>query len=294
MTDRVLVTGATGFLGGALTRRLVDEGHTVAVVQRPGSPTTDSRCTRIEWDGDAPKLVDAVGAWKPQITFHLATHFVSQHQTKDLSGLIDANVHLGTALLEASHKTGSAIVITGSSWQHVDGSDYQPVSLYAATKQALFDIAVFYKQAGTDVRELSFFDTYGPGDERRKLISLLLNAAATGETLDMSSGHQLIDLLFVSDAVEALLATARITEPESIEAARLVARSGHPVTIRDLVQVIEHTINTPIAVNWGSRPDRPNEMLSNWDFGREVPNWRPSVSLPVGLELCWRGRDPGK
>ena len=294
MTDRVLVTGATGFLGGALTRRLVDEGHTVAVVQRPGSPTTDSRCVRIEWDGDAPNLVDAVEAWKPQMTFHLATHFVSQHQTKDLSDLIDANVALGTALLEACHKVGSTIVITGSAWQHVDGSDYQPVSLYAATKQALFDIAVYYKQAGTDVREISFFDTYGPGDERRKLISLLLDAAATGETLDMSSGHQLIDLLFVSDAVEALLAAARVPEPESIKTARLVARSGHPVTIRDLVRVVEHTINTPIAVNWGTRPDRPNEMLTNWDFGRKVPDWRPAVSLPIGLELCWRERDPGK
>lgn len=292
MTDRVLVTGATGFLGGALTRRLLGDGHTVAVVQRPESPSTDSRCARIEWDGDAPKLVDAVEAWKPQITFHLATHFVSQHQTKDLSGLIDANVALGTALLEACHKTGSTIVITGSSWQHVGGSDYQPVSLYAATKQAFFDIAVYYKQVGTDVRELSFFDTYGPGDERRKLISLLLDAAVSGQTLDMSSGHQLIDLLFVGDAVEALVTAARIPEPESIEAARLVARSGKPVTIRDLVQVIEQTINAKISVNWGTRPDRPNEMLTNWEFGIPLPGWSPRIDLPAGIQACWAEKSP--
>ena len=292
MTSRVLVTGATGFLGGALTTRLLDDGYTVAVVQRPESPATDSRCARIEWDGDAPNLVNAVEAWKPQITFHLATHFVSQHQTKDLPGLIDANVALGTALLEACHKTGTTIVITGSSWQHVGGSEYQPVSLYAATKQALFDIAVYYKQVGADVRELSFFDTYGPGDDRGKLISLLLDAAATGETLNMSSGHQLIDLLFVSDAVEALLTASKIPKPESIEAARLVARSGRPITIRDLVQVIEQTINTTISANWGRRPDRLNEMLTNWEFGNPLPGWAPRVELPAGIQACWAEKSP--
>lgn len=292
MTDRVLVTGATGFLGGALTRRLLDDGHTVAVVQRPESPAVDARCTRIEWNGDATSLVRDFEVWKPQIVFHLATHFVSQHQTKDLPSLIDANVALGTTLLEACHKTGSTIVITGSSWQHVGGSDYHPFSLYAATKQALFDIAVYYKQVGTDVRELSFFDTYGPGDDRRKLISLLLDAAATGETLDMSSGHQLIDLLFVSDAVEALLTASRIPEPESIETARLVARSDHPLTVRDLVGVIEQVINTPLSVQWGRRPDRPNEMLTSWEFGNPVPGWAPRIDLASGIQACWWERSP--
>ena len=290
MTDRVLVTGATGFLGGALTRRLLDDGHTVAVVQRPQSSAADSRCARIEWDREATKFVDAIEAWKPQIVFHLATHFVSRHRTQDLPSLIDANVALGTALLEGAHRIGSTVVITGSAWQHLGGSTYLPVSLYAATKQALFDIAVFYKNSGVDVRELTFFDTYGPGDERGKLISLLLDAAATGETIDMSSGNQLIDLLYVSDAVQALISAARIPQPTSIEAARFVARSGHPVTIRDLVSSIEETIKAQISVQWGQRPDRPNEMLTNWEFGIPVPGWSPEVDLYKGIQLCWADR----
>lgn len=290
MTDRALVTGATGFLGRALTRRLLDDGLTVAVVQRPQSSDADSRCTRIEWNGDAMNLVDAVEAWRPQSVFHLATHFVSQHRTQDLPSLIDANVALGTALLESAHKIGSTVVITGSAWQHLGGSTYHPVSLYAATKQALFDIAVFYRNSGVDVRELTFFDTYGPGDERGKLISLLLDAAATGETIDMSSGNQLIDLLYVSDAVRALVSAARVPQPKTIEAARFVARSGHPVTIRDLVSTIEETIKTQIPVHWGRRPDRPNEMLTNWDFGIPVPGWSPEIDLYKGIQSCWADR----
>ena len=290
MTDRVLVTGATGFIGAALTRRLLDDGHTVAVVQRQAAPSVDAPCTRVVWDGDATGFIKAIESWKPNCVFHLATHFVSQHQTNDLSSLIDANVSLGTALLDACHTIGSTIVITGSSWQHVGGSSYHPFSLYAATKQALFDIAVYYKQVGTDVREVSFFDTYGPGDKRGKLISLLLDAAASGETLDMSSGQQLIDLLYVSDAVEALLAAARILEPESMADARLVARSCVPITIRDLVLAIERAIDTPVSVQWGKRPDRVNEMLTSWEFGNPIPGWAPRVDLVAGIQGCWSER----
>lgn len=292
MKDRILVTGATGFVGSALTHRLLDEGQDVAVVQRSSSKSIDARCTRIDWRADVGGFVDSIRDWNPRVVFHLATHFVAQHDVQDLPNALDANIALGTALLEAAQSTESTVVITGSAWQHFEGAEYNPVSLYAATKQALFDIAVYYKQVGTDVRELSLFDTYGPRDKRGKLISLLLDAAATGQTLDMSSGSQLIDLLFVSDAVEALLTAASLPEPESMKAARFVARSGHPLTIRDLVRVIEQAIRTPLSVQWGTRPDRPNEMFTNWEFGNPLPGWSPAIDLPEGIKACWADRLP--
>lgn len=287
MTDRVLVTGATGFLGRALTRRLLDDGYTVAVVQRPQSPAADSRCTRIKWDGDAPKFVDDVEAWQPQEIYHLATHFVSQHGTQDLPNLIDANIALGTALLEGAQRAGSQVVLTGSAWQHYGGAPYDPVSLYAATKQALLDIAIFYRQMGVDVREISFFDTYGPGDDRGKLVSSLLGAAASGQTLDMSSGHQLIDLIYVSDAVDALIATTRTPEVKAFESGRFVARSRQPISIKELVEEVQRVVERQLSIRWGVRPDRPREMIQDWDFGQPVPSWTPSISLHQGLSECW-------
>ena len=287
MTERVLVTGATGFLGRSLAKRLLDGGHTVAVVQRAQSLPADSRCTRIEWDGDATKFVEAVEAWKPEKMFHLATHFVSQHETQDLPNLIDANIALGTALMECAQSAGSQVVLTGSAWQHFGGAAYDPVSLYAATKQALFDIAVYYKQSGVDVREISFFDTYGPGDDRGKIVPLLLGAAASGQTLDMSSGHQLIDLIYVRDAVDALIATTQAAAVKDMESARFVARSRRPMSIKALVDEVQRVVERRISVRWGVRPDRPREMSQNWEFGHQVPSWTPSVSLHQGLSECW-------
>lgn len=290
MKERVVISGATGFLGGALTSRLLGEGWPVAVVQRPQAPTVDDRCARITWEGDPFKLVQGIKEWKPRVIFHLATHFVAQHETNDLSALIEANISLGTALLEAAETTGSRIVITGSAWQHFDGADYYPVSLYASMKQALFDIAVHYKNIGVDVREVSFFDTYGPLDKRRKLVPLLLQAAETGRILDMSSGEQLIDLLYVSDAVSALIAASTTHEPHTMEEARFVARSSEPITIKALVAEVQKIVEKPLSVRWGARPNRQREMIRDWHFGLPVPDWTPTMPLSRGVDECWRHR----
>ena len=91
---------------------------------------------------------------------------------------------------------------TGSYSQHYGGRAYSPVSLYAATKQAFQDILQFYCEVrGLRAVTLELPDTYGPDDKRPKLFSLLDRVARSGETLQMSPGEQLLDLLHVDDVV---------------------------------------------------------------------------------------------
>lgn len=290
MSEQILITGATGFIGCALIRHLLQQGKHITVVTRPNSSPTDSRSRNITWTGDAKDLVDQVADANPDVVFHLASNFIAHHESGDIPELIDANITFGTAILEAAQGAGARVILTGSAWQHFEGSTYYPVSLYAATKQALFDIAVFYANAGLDVRELTLYDTYGPEDPRKKLVPLLLEAAATGKSIDMSSGMQLIDLLYVTDVVEALLRTADQPASELTSLQQFVARSGKPVSIRALVGLIEQTVGKEIKVEWGKRPDRPREMRSDWTFGHLVPGWSPRIDLASGIRACWTAR----
>jgi nucleoside-diphosphate-sugar epimerase len=183
---------------------------------------------------------------------------------------------------------GSQFINVSSAWQHFEGEPYSPVSLYAATKQAFADIAQYYFETGLDFRDLTIYDTYGPTDQRNKLIRLLLLAASSGDPIDMGEGNQLINLLYISDVVKAILQIAQAPVESNPVAHNFVARAEQSISIKRLAQIIEQVTGKTINVNWGARPQRPREMLIDWQFGQQLPNWKPEVSLQEGLAQCWR------
>ena len=147
-----LVTGATGFVGSHLVRRLVRDGWQVHILGREGSRLPDAaEFTHVInhiHDGSTEGMVRCVTQAKPDVVFHLASLFLSQHTTKDVESLIASNVLFGNQLLEAMKVIEvSCIINTGTSWQHYNNEDYNPVCLYAATKQAFESILDYYVQA---------------------------------------------------------------------------------------------------------------------------------------------------
>jgi nucleoside-diphosphate-sugar epimerase len=116
-----------------------------------------------------------------------------------------------------------------------------------------------------------------------KLIPLLLDAARSGASLDMSDGQQLIDLTYVDDVALGLLHAALASDVPS----STVIRSWKPLTIREVVAHVESVTGASLAVNWGVRPARPREMRTDWVFGSALPGWQPSVTFDEGIARCW-------
>jgi nucleoside-diphosphate-sugar epimerase len=279
----VLVSGATGFVGRALTASLLADGVEVAVVAGPSSGAAGLGDVRVLQPGSS--LGEQVVALAPAVVVHLATKFVARHQPQDIDDLVETNIGLGTTLLDAAHRVGGTFVMTSSAWQHEHGRDYLPVSLYAATKQALADIAAFYRSEGLTVCDITLFDTYGPHDTRRKLVPALVEAARAGNSLDMSDGRQLIDLTYIDDVVRAL----RVAMLDPIGADGGVVRGPELVTVRELVERFESANGVTLDIRWDALPPRGREMRENWRFGRVVPDWAPQVGLDAGLRACLEG-----
>ena len=286
----VLLTGATGFVGSNLTRRLVKEGWNVHILIRASSglPVASeiSKCTKHLHDGTTQSIVNCLRKIEPDVVFHLASLFLSHHEIKDIESLIQSNILFGTQLLEAMRVTGLVNIInTGTSWQHYNNEDYNPVCLYAATKQAFESILEFYIQAfGFKVITLILFDTYGIDDPRPKLFTLLYNAAKTGERLNMSAGEQLIDLVHIDDVVNAYLTAAqRLLDGSVSKHEHYEVTSGQPLPLKELVQIYERVTRQTVAINWGARPYRSREVMRPWDRGQFVPGWTPNISLLQGL-----------
>lgn len=289
-----LVTGATGFVGSHVARCLQREGWLVHVLSRGESCFPDtpefSRMIRHVHDGSTESVMACMARAKPDVVFHLASLFLSQHVSEDVVPLMQSNVLFGGQLLEAMQANGVACIInTGTSWQHYHSQDYNPVCLYAATKQAFEVILEYYVQAcGIRAVTLKLFDTYGPDDLRPKLFNLLQKAARSGEALDMSAGGQLVDLVHVDDVVAAyLLAAQRLLDGCVSRCESYAVSSGQPLPLRKVVELYAQLTQQTVPVNWGAKPYRHREVMAPWNHGTCLPNWRPHVDLADGLRaLC--------
>ncbi|MCK9387805.1 MAG: NAD(P)-dependent oxidoreductase [Sulfuritalea sp.] len=287
---RALVTGATGYIGSHLVKFLVDSGWQTSIVIRPGSDLgcLDELQNRIEilvHDGTVAGMVKLVASSRPDTVFHLASLFLAQHRSEDIDTLVTSNVLFATQLVEAMATAGCGRLINvGTSWQHYANDGYNPVNLYAATKQAFDDILRYYVEA-TPIKAvtLTLFDSYGPNDPRRKLLSLLRDAAMHGTRLQMSPGDQLIDLVYIDDMIAAFLCAASLLPVPDRAHMRYRVSSGEPVNLRQLVATIERVTGKTLAIDWGGRPYRPREVMLPFCPHPPLPGWAPSISLDQGI-----------
>jgi len=289
--ERALLTGATGFVGGRLARRLAAEGWEVhGVVRRPpGDPAVRALAavgSAHYHDGSMDSLTRLVAIARPSVVFHLAARFVADHRPADVEPLIHDNLLFGTQLLEAMREAGTRkIVNAGSAWQHFGNAEYSPVGLYAATKKAFVDLMQYYVEAhGFRAVTLELSDTYGPGDVRRKLIPIMLEAERTKRELSMVRGELPIDFVHVDDAVSAfVLAASRLSSSAGDGHQVYAVRSRQPVVVKELFAIWERARGTRLAARWGERPYRPREVIERWTQGAELPGWEPRVTLDEGL-----------
>jgi nucleoside-diphosphate-sugar epimerase len=180
----VLLTGASGYIGSHLAAALAQTSCKVHAILRPNSNDALLKLYAPQaiihhYQGNYSNLVSIIEKVKPQLVFHLAASGNYHHQPIDITKITQANLELGMNLLEAMDKVGCRYLInTGTYWQHYTGEHYDPVCLYAATKQAFEAIIDYYVAAKSfNVVTLKLFDVYGPNDPRPKLFNLLFQAA---------------------------------------------------------------------------------------------------------------------
>jgi nucleoside-diphosphate-sugar epimerase len=285
---RALVTGSTGFIGSHLLRHLHEAGWEVHVVMRPNAEAAaqPSYVAGVHpYTGATSQIIEAVERSKPDTVFHLASLFLAAHTPGQILPLVEANVLLGTQLLEAMMLSGTKMLVnTGTSWQYFHGEQYRPVNLYAATKQAFDDILAYYADTtGMRAITLALFDSYGPGDPRKKLLRLLLDSLRTGETLLMSGGEQQLDLVHVDDICSAFLRAATLLKnPELPSPLTYAVSGGERMSLQDVVKVLERAAGKSLGVKWGARPYRQREVMDLWK-GPAMPGWKPQTTLAQGF-----------
>jgi nucleoside-diphosphate-sugar epimerase len=289
---KILVTGSTGFVGGHLVKRLLDERHEVHLLVRPSTDLDTfkdnlHRLVSHRHNTTTKSMIQIVESAQPDAVIHVASLFLGEHQSENVDDLIQSNVLLSTQLAEAMAVNDVKLLINvGTSWQHYENADYNPVNLYAATKQAFRSILSFYVETGKlKVINLELFDTYGPNDQRGKLFALLHRLRKTGDSLAMSPGDQQIDPIYIDDVSQAfVVALNRLRAGQVNSEETYSVKSDAPVQLRELATIYEEVTGSPLNIEWGGRPYRAREVMQLWSRGETLPGWSTNISLREGIK----------
>ena len=286
---RALVTGASGFIGSRLAAKIAVGGGCVHVIVRQdavvGWPLNKHEDIVVHrHDGSMKGLLDIFEKAMPSVVFHLAAKTQSMHSLDDIEPLIKSNILFSTQILEVMRQCGvQRFVNTETFWQQSASGAYAPTCLYAAMKQAFFDVLVFYTQAyGFAATSLVLFETYGPRDPRKKLLDMLYDAVVSKSRIKMTPGEQIIDLNHVDDVVAAFLRASELLDERDAGLQKYYVSSGVRMNLRTLVGRVSEVVSSEIDIEWGGKPYRPGEIMLPC-VGPVVPGWSPKVSLEDGL-----------
>jgi UDP-glucose 4-epimerase len=308
-----VVTGGAGFVGGHLAERLVADGWTVRVLD-VREPALDREVDWVRADvRDAAAMTAATA--DASVVYHLATLVGVERLLADPLDAIDITINGTRNALDAATAARAALVHLSTSevlglnpdmpWS--EGADRHIGSAlvdrwsYASSKAAAEHIVL----AGAAHRDLPAtvvrpFNVYGPRQEQRFVVPLMLGAALRGEPIPVhDGGRQTRCFTFVDDAVDAMV---RAGDKPGL-APLLHVGTSEEITIAELAE----RIGRAVGGNYSTTLEHPEARLGEGyqDIPRRVPDaslartvlgWEPKVGLDEGLErtIRWaRGVAPG-
>lgn len=290
---KVLVTGASGFVGSNLSARLKELGaeiYGVSTRKQEASPVVDKWYT-----GDLADLETTRSLIKkssPHLIFHLAA-FASGRLDLNLipktyHNNLTSTINILTAATEAEVER---VILAGSMEEPEDGREgLIPSSPYAASKYAGTIYAKMFNQLyGTPVTIPRIFKVYGPGDENlNRLLPYVIQSLFEGKKPSLTNGSRIIDWIYIGDLVEALVTMAKA---EGVDGQTIDVGSGKAFSVQEVVKKIESIIDNGIQIEFGELPDRKFEYDRIADISRakQLLNWEPAVSIDMGLKktVAW-------
>ena len=283
---RLLVTGATGFIGAQLCRRAVEAGATVHAVSR----TFQTSDNDLKWERadltDETAVRELVRRVQPDLVLHLASEVSGGRDVELVLPMLRANLLAAVNLMVACTEAGRPRLVLAGSMEEPDMGDPEAVaqSPYAVAKWGQLAYARHFSALHElPVVHLRVFMVYGPGQlDLRKLVPYVTVSLLRGEMPRLTSGAREVDWVYVDDVVEAFL---RAAVAPGAEGRSLDIGSGELVSARSLVVRLRELVGGDVEPAFGAIPERALERVRAADpkLAQEAMGWHPRTALDEGL-----------
>jgi nucleoside-diphosphate-sugar epimerase len=300
---RIFLTGATGFIGSHLLRRLIKENCEVHISVRENSSLERIKdvidnCTCHILDlTDFNSTKNLIKKLKPEIIFHLAAYGVDYRQ-QDIYRAINVNINASVNLFESFLENKEfRFVHTGTSLEYgrrnkpiSENEIPQPESIYGITKFTSIQLLSFIaKQAKRgDLIILRPFGVFGEFEGNYKFFPQIIDKLGRGESVKLTEGEQIRDYIYIDDLVDAYIKAATVPLPSGNNAEIINIGSGRGISIKEIALNIAKQIGVNNdLLKFGALPYRPDEIMysvANIRKAKKILNWKPKTSLKEGIE----------
>ena len=286
---KILITGAAGFIGANLTRKLIKTGNEINILIKETSNLwrindVVSNCNVHKIDlkkvEDVRNVVKEVN---PELVYHCSGHGIYSSQ-KNNTEIFSTNI-LGTFnLLNALNENNNLhrLVNLGSFFEYLTNpTDPYTISKITQTKLAEH----FFKEKKLPIITLRLFTPYGKFDSPGRLICDLMIALIRNKPLEIFSKYTKRDFIHIDDVITALEIASQ--QPD-ITGEIIDIGTGNEISVEEIVSMSNQLSDNELVINWNDTKQREVDILpENIFLGRQQTqklNWNPSTSLEDGLQ----------
>jgi nucleoside-diphosphate-sugar epimerase len=292
---KILVTGASGYIGANTCGALIRDRHEVIALLRKESSSAllneyanAAKIVRYESYEDLCKIIEKESV---DAIVHLAASFSAGDDFDSIITLVSDNIMFATHLLYSSKKTNlKHFIFACSAWQFNDEFEKKSHNLYAASKNAFSSILSYFAETQNfNVINLALFDVYGPLDPRTKLFSSLAEFANENRVIELSPGDQKLDLIHIDDVSNAFVSAISYSANQpATTMASFAVRTGRVRSLRNYLTYFNNISGNHIEFKFGAKDYRENEVMNPPNLTNYLPNWEAKITFEYGFEQMWQ------
>lgn len=286
----VLLTGATGFLGSALLRRLLLSDRLIVASIRPTSNREriadllhHPNLSLISSAHDS--LEETFKKYNIGTIIHTATEYGRGQMP--VASILDCNLVLPIRLAELGSRYGVRAFINTDSFFNKSGGTYSNLISYSLSKRNLLVwLEKFSPQI--NIANIVLEHQYGPNDSPEKFVEGIIRSIAIErkKSIELTHGHQKRDFIFIDDVVEAFLKVFQYIENQNVGFKTFETGSGAGIPVRNFVNIVAELSGSPTRLDFGAIDYRDDEIMNSYADIRTLSElgWRPTIQPEEGIK----------